>query len=75
MSSASQIRRRQVMRGDPKAREDWGVWRCDDAVHVAPLAGRRHEMSMGCWCLPHLDPQEPGVVIHDEAEPMLPGIG
>lgn len=43
-------------------KEGWGVFEIDDGcVHVAPIHGRQHVMSMGCWCLPELDD---GVVMH-----------
>lgn len=36
-----------------------------DGVHVFPLFGRAHVLTMDCWCHPQRDTEEPSVVIHN----------
>ena len=50
------------------AEEGWGVFENEDdgCCHVAPIFGRRHVMSMGCWCVPQLDSQSTRIVVHFE---------
>ena len=53
---------------DARPIEGWGVYEnVDDGCrHVAPIHGRRHLMSMGCWCLPNLDDEDRMIVVHHE---------
>lgn len=53
---------------EPKITEGWGVFEnCDDGcVHIAPLFGRRHVTTAGCWCLPHLDAEDRRIIHHHE---------
>lgn len=37
----------------------------DDDVHVVPIAGREHELSIGCWCHPERDPEVPELIVHN----------
>jgi hypothetical protein len=37
----------------------------DELIHVYPLFGPEHAMSVDCWCHPVLDDAEPTVVIHN----------
>ena len=54
----------------PRAAEGWGVFESEDdgCCHVAPIMGRPHVMSMGCWCLPRLDSQSTRIVVHFEED-------
>jgi len=36
----------------------------DGYVHVYPLFGREHEMSVECWCHPDQHPEEPTLYVH-----------
>lgn len=50
---------------------EWGVFRCDDAVHIAPCdqAGQLlppHVLTDGCPCGPTRDDLEAGLRIHHD---------
>ncbi len=38
-----------------------------DLIHVHPLFGPEHELSLACWCHPDLDEENPNVCIHNVA--------
>lgn len=37
----------------------------DEIVHVYPLFGREHVMSIECWCHPEIDEECDNVVVHN----------
>lgn len=55
-----------IPRGRRTRGEGWGVFEIEDGCrHIAPIKdGRAHVMSMGCWCLPAMDPDDRDIIVH-----------
>jgi len=40
-------------------------WEKPEFVHVFPLFGREHVLSLACWCHPSTDSEQPTVILHN----------